>query len=235
MGPWSHQRKMVRSQSGLETRLVQKQSWDRHSRVDFHHRHNRGSTPISLRHGLHNGILFPTGPRWLRNHIIHRLRRIPNIPYNHDTIPFRVASGLFYWEVLMQPPWALPQSTAGATPARTPIWRLFARCVGWLIFLVMLPVFAVLSSTLIILPGSIFQIFGVYNNCFCRTSFSSWTSSASTRLAVVEYSIFAPAPAYSGPLAYYLTWDFRRHPGSCLLLWMVVSKGLEDGSGEADR
>jgi hypothetical protein len=52
---------------------------------------------------------------------------------------------------------------------------------------------------------------------------------------VVEYSIFAPAPAYSGPLAYYLTWDFRRHPGSCLLLWMVVSKGLEDGSGEADR
>ncbi len=40
---------------------------------------------------------------------------------------------------------------------------------------------AILANFIIILLGSILQIFGIYNNCFCQTSVRKWTLPASKR------------------------------------------------------
>ncbi|MCJ1223788.1 hypothetical protein MMC12_000431 [Toensbergia leucococca] len=57
-------------------------------------------------------------------------------------------------------------------PSKTPGWKILYGVVVML---------AILATFMISLLGSIFQIFGVYNNCFCQNSVSKWTLPASQR------------------------------------------------------
>ena len=54
--------------------------------------------------------------------------------------------------------------------------------------------------------GSIFQIFGVYNNCFCQTPASEWTLPASQRWTGVAFSMTDEYEANNRYVATTLTW-----------------------------
>jgi hypothetical protein len=62
---------------------------------------------------------------------------------------------------------------------------------------------ALCLSFFIALFGSIFQIFGIYNNCFCQTSVSTWGSPASGRYTYLGF--FAMSDDYAARLGRFAT------------------------------
>lgn len=69
-------------------------------------------------------------------------------------------------------------------------------------------VLAQVLAFVISLLGSIFQIFGVYNNCLCQTPISTWLMPASQRVTYLGYT--SMEPAYHDRLANFatgMTWD----------------------------
>ena len=104
-----------------------------------------------------------------------------------------------YLEILAQRPWRetkyqmLP-GVAPQTVKQSASTRLL-HTLAWSTFLVCFPILAVIGSGIVILPGSIFQIFGVYNNCLCQTDVRTWHLPKSQRLTWIgnELSLGAVA------------------------------------------
>jgi len=53
----------------------------------------------------------------------------------------------------------------------------------------LLPFLATLASVIVVLPGSIFQIFGVYSNCVCQTEVATWLLPASQKWTLLYFNL----------------------------------------------
>jgi hypothetical protein len=113
-----------------------------------------------------------------------------------------------YLEVLSCQPWRSPSVAPAGTssPPKNSVTRRILNVSVWFIFLVFLPAMAVISSVVIILPGSIFQIFGVYNNCLCQTPVGTWLRPASQRRTLVGFNITQDAMSRLAHVTEVLAW-----------------------------
>lgn len=121
-----------------------------------------------------------------------------------------------YLEILAQRPWKA--TTNQGFPNQSTATRLL-HTLSWAIFLVLFPILAVIGSVIVVLPGSIFQIFGVYNNCLCQSDVRKWFLPASQRLTWIASELSLEAVTRLEGVTSGMTW------GTVVVVGLIVYAG----------